>query len=243
MDNYIRDPQRVLSKLKVQADGSVVTSIPCVIQIPKRYVGRHLASIGSEVYILGFFAILMEERYYAVNMMDAMVRITPNATETVVVNGDEYLAFHFDKNDRVFYSVDLIKSDTLTYYIYDEHIAKGRIPWYFNYTDLVRIFETAEEYAGIYLGNRAIMEMILSTTARNPDDLTQLYKHVLNAAKSILDETIKVKPPTIVPFRSVIWNTSDTTSKLIGAYFSDSITSALVNPSDQLERIEELLRT
>lgn len=235
---WLRQPEQVQDNLIERADGGIYTKVPCKIQVPKRYLERHLASIGAEVYILGFFAIIMEEAYYGVSITDAMMRITPSSTETVVIDGTEYLEFHFDKGGKVIHSVELVKNDALTYYIYDEHVAKGRIPWYFNYFDLAKLFDTAELHAGIYLGNRAVLDLIVSTIARNSQDMTQLYRHVLTRPQDI-----DTNPPTIVPFKSVVWNTSDTTSKLIGAHFGDSVTSALVNPSERVERIEELLRT
>lgn len=232
-----RAPERVLSHLTEQADGGITTDVPCRIQIPEQYQERHLANVGAEVYILGFFAIILDDGSYGVSITDAMMRITPSNTETVEIDGTGYLEFTFEAGDRVFYSTDLVQNDTLTYYIYDEHIAKGRIPWYFNYADLARIFDTAEEHAGIYLGNHAILDLIASTIARDSTDLQTLYRHVLKDLNFM-----HTNPPTIVPFRSVIYNTVDTTSKLIGAYFGDSVTSALVNPSQNVERIEELLR-
>ncbi len=233
-----RAPEKVKAHLHEREDGGIYTDVACTIQVPERYLGRHLASIGTEVHILGFFALIMEDQYYSVSITDAMMRITPSSTETVDVDGTPYLEFQFEPGDRVFYSTDLVKNDTLTYYIYDELIAKGRIPWFFNYYDLAKIFETAKEHAGIDLGNRAIIDLIVSTIARNKENMIELYRHVLKQPRDI-----ETNPPVIVPFRSVIWNASDTTSKLIGAYFGDSITSALVNPSDRVERIEELLRT
>jgi len=233
-----RQPEKIQANLFERDDGALYTKVPCKIQIPQRYLERHLASIGAEVYILGFFAMIMEDSYYGVSLTDAMMRITPSSTETVEIDGTLYLEFHFDAGERVFYTTELVKNDTITYYIYDEHIAKGRIPWFFNYYDLAKIFETSELHAGINLGNRAVIDLIASTIARDANDMTVLYRHVLNNPKDVENN-----PPAIVPFRSVIWNTSDTTSKLIGAHFGDSVTSALVNPSERVERIEELLRT
>jgi hypothetical protein len=235
---YSRQPERVIPNLQTRADGGVYTKVPCKIQVPERYLERHLASIAAEIYILGFFAIIMEDSYYSVSQTAAMMRITPSSTERVDIDGTRYLEFHFDQGERVFYTTDLVKNDVLMFYIYDEHIAKGRIPWYFTYFDLASLFDTAELHAGIKLGNRAVLDMITMTIARNSDDMTQLYRHVLTKPSDIHSN-----PPTIVPFRSVIWNTADTTSKLIGSHFGDSITSALVNPSERVERIEELLRT
>lgn len=233
-----RKPEWVQERLIEREDGSIYTTVPCKIQVPERYLSRHLASIGTEVNVLGFFAIIMEDRYYGVSTTLAMMRLTPHSTETVTVQDTPYLEFHFEAGDTVFASTELVKNDTLTYYVYDEFVAKGRIPWFYNYFDLARLFETAQEHAGINLGNRAILDLIISTIARNPDDYTQLYRHILERP-----EQVTQTPPAVVPFRSVIWNTSDTTSKLIGAYPGDALTSALVNPSESVERIEQLLRT
>lgn len=238
MKKYQRRPDQVKAHLKLQSDGGVYTDVSMRIHIPERYATRHLASIGTETFILGFFALIMDNGDYAVSTTPAMMRITPSSTETIMIGDTSYFEFHFDAGDRVFHSTHLVKNKALTYYIYDEHIAKGRIPWYMNYFDMATMFELAEKHAGLYLGSRAILNLITSTTARDSKDLKTLYRHVIFKPVDVLNN-----PPAIVPFRSVIWNTSDTTSKLVGAHFSDSINSALANPSERVERIEELLRT
>lgn len=236
MTTYHRDGAKVKAVLR-ESQGAVVTTAPCYIQVPERYLERQLASIGNETYVLGIFALLLEDGTYAVSRANAMVRINPVRTDTVVVDGQHYLLFAFDPGSVVIDTTDLVQSDTLTYYIYDEHIAKGRVPWYLDYFDLAKLFDTAKRHAGMNLGNRAVVELIISTTVRDPDDKTVLYRHVLTKASQL-----QSRPPVVVPFRSVVWNTTDTTSKLIGAYFGDSITSALVHPSERVERIESLLR-
>lgn len=233
-----RDPKWVISNLKELEDSSVVTLVNCKIHIPERFTAKHLAVLGSEVFIFGFFPIIMNDEYYAVNSTIAMMKINPSSTERIVVNGDPYYEFSFEAGDKIFGTTQLVVNDTLTYYMYDEFIAKGNIPWYMNYYDMAKMFDTAQLHAGVNLGGRSIIELIISTIARNPKDITQLYRHVLNEPSDIV-----YNPPITVPFRSVVYNTSDTTSKLNGAYFSDAINSALVNPSESVELIEELLRT
>ncbi|QBX32364.1 hypothetical protein [Pseudomonas phage PA1C] len=233
-----RDAARVNANLIELEDGGIATNLPCKIQIPERFTAKNLAVLGSEVFIFGFFPIIMNEEFYAVNNTIAMMRILPNSTERVVVESEPYYEFSFEKGDKVFYSTHLVVNDTLTYYMYDEFVSKGNIPWYMNYYDMAKMFETAKEHADTFIGGRSIIELIISTIARDPDDMTRLYRHILSR-----HDDVKNKPPVTVPFRSVIWNTSDTTSKLNGAYFSDAINSALVNPSEKVEVIEELLRT
>lgn len=234
---YVRDAARVKKHLHEKPDGSVITDAACRILIPERYVSRNLANVGSEVYILAFFALIMEEQYYSVSRTCAMIRIDPSSIEKVEMEGMLFLDFHFQPGDRVFHSTDLIKAKTLTYYVYDEHVAKGNVPWYFDYNDLANLFSTAQEFTGVYLGNRAVLELIMSTMARDPSDFSRLYRHVVTS-----DEDLVNNPPGLVAFRSVIWNVTDTTSKIIGAHFGDSVLSAVVNPTTQIERIEELLR-
>jgi len=234
---YRRNAEAVNAVLKETSDGGIVTTKPCKIQVPERYLNRQLASIGAEVYILGIFAIIVDQDY-AVSLTNAMMRINPASTETVEIEEENYLEFHFQAGDRVFDSTDLVQNNTLTYYIYDEFVAKGRIPWFMNYFDMAKLFETAKEHAGMNLGNPAVLELIISTIARDPKEITRLYRHAIKKV-----EDVYRLAPKVVPFRSVIYNTSDTTSKLIGAYFSDGVTSALVNPSERVERIEQLLRT
>lgn len=234
----VRDPEFVRKQLVVTDGGGVVTKRPTKIMIPERYTERHLASLAGEVFILGICCIIVDDSHYGVLFANAMIRITPHSTRTVLVGDDPYLEFSFEAGDQLIYSLDLVKNDILTFYIYDEHVAKGRIPWYMNYLDLAYLFDTAKEHAGLNLGNRAVLELMLSTIARDPNQVQTLYRHVMQGLTYVYQN-----PPKWIPFRSVIWNTSDTTSKLIGGYFNDAVTSALVNPSERVERIEGLLRT
>lgn len=235
--NLIRDADYILSRLVENEDGSVVTTAECSIQIPESFTAKNLAVIGSEVFIFGFFPFIMGDRY-AVNKTIAMMRINPSSTQKVVVNETPYIEFTFEPGDRIISSTALVVTDTLSYYMYDEFIAKGNIPWYMSYFDMANMFDTAKEHAGVNLGGRSIIELIISTIARDPNDMTRLYRHILARPEDII-----TKPPVTVPFRSVIWNTSDTTSKLNGAYYTEGINSALVNQSESVEMIEELLRT
>lgn len=233
-----RDADKCREHLIELEDGSVVTNARCKIHIPERFAVKELAVIGSEVFVFGFFPIIVNDEYYCVNNTIAMMRICPTSTERVVVQGDPYYEFSFEPGDKVFYTTALVVTDTLTYYMYDEFVAKGNIPWYMNYFDIANMFETAREHADMNLGTRSIIELIISTITRDPTDMTRLYRHVLQSP-----QYAETNPPVVIPFRSVSWNTSDTTSKLTGAYFDEGISSALVNESETVEMIEELYRT
>ncbi len=233
-----RNAQEVFKHLHSQDNGSVVTTAPCKIHVPVRFQNKDLAILGSDVFIVGFYAIIVNDMYYGVDNTIAMMQIRPSSTKKVTVQGTDYFEFSFEPGDVVFVNKHLVVNDTLTYYLYDELVAKGNIPWYMNYYDMAAMFDTASLHAGVNLGSRAILELIISTTARDKDDLTRLYRHILNKHSDVV-----TNPPKVIPFRSVVWNTADTTSRLNGAYFADAINTAVVNPSESVELIEEILRT
>ena len=234
----IRDPSKVLASLKELPDNRLVTTKGCKIYIPVRYAERGLAQIGIETYIVGIYAITVDDTYYGVSIVNAMTRIEPTSTIKIMVDDEEYYEFSFDPGSTVMSSTLLVKRDTLTYNIYDEIISKGRVPWYMNYIDLSKLFETAKYHAGANIGqNQEVVELIVSMIARNPDNRHEYYRHSI---KSLDDVTLK--PPAVIPLKSVIYGATNTTNKLAGSYFHEGLVSALNTPSDRVERIEDLLR-
>jgi len=235
---FVRDAAKVRAALTVQADKSVTTAKSLKIYIPERYVEKKLAVIAAEIYILGVFAMVVDDRHYAVSTTNAMMRIKPSTISTVKFDGDSYLEFEFEPGSVVFATTELIKTDTLVYYIFDEFIAKGRVPWFIEYEDLAKIFESAEKHAGVALGKQhSIIEMFAAAIARDAKKRSSYYRHSLAPRASAADEA-----PLFIPLRSIVDGATNTTAKLMGSYWNDGLTSALRNPSEKTERIERLLR-
>ncbi|MNU19611.1 hypothetical protein D3C71_78420 [compost metagenome] len=233
-----RDGQAVQACLKEMPDGRLVTTKGCKIYIPTRYAGRGLASIGIETHIVGIYAIVVEDQYYAVCNVNAMQRIAPSSSVKVVFDDEEYYEFTFDPGSTVISSLQLVKTDTLVFKIYDEIISKGRVPWYLGYADLGRIFDTAKYHAGANIGqNHEVTELLISMIARDRTDRRIYYRQ---SVKSLKDA--QANPPVFIPLRSTAYGATNTTSKLAGSYFKDGLTSALVSPADRVEPIEEILR-
>lgn len=234
----IRDPQRVKANLKELPDESLVSLRGCKIYIPVRFTERQLASVSVETHIVGIYAMTVDDKYYAVSLVNAMVRIDPAVTNKVMVNGDEYFEFVFTPGAVVIPSVQLVKTGTLVYRIYDEFFAKGRVPWYLGYSELAKVFDTAQYHAGTKIGtDHEVTELLVSMIARNPEDRTQYYRQTV---KDVADE--QARPPAFIPLKSVAYSATNTTNKLAGSYMQDGVVSALVSPSERVERIEELLR-
>lgn len=233
-----REPGKVHAALKVQEDGSVVAVQNIKMYVPERFREKGLADISADTYTVGIYAMVVNDTFYAVDLTIAMMRITPTAISTVKFDQDSYMEFAFDAGSVVFPTNQLVKSDILVYYIFDEMFSKGRTPWYLNYEDRGVLFASADRHAGVSLtGNHSILEMIAAATARDPNNRTRNYRHVIERQEDIND-----KPPAIVALRSITFGPTNTTAKLMGSYWDDGLDSALNSPSEQVERIETILR-
>lgn len=235
--NLVRDPSKIHEALQELDDFRVVAKQECKIYIPARFTERNLAELGVENYITGICAIVVGD-FYAVMNVCAMLKIEPAQTFKIRIQGDEYYEFYFPKGSTVISTTELVKKDTLVYRIYDEIISKGKVPWYLDYNDLGKIFDTAKLHGGANIGqNSEVTELIVSMIARDRNDKTKYYRTVITDL-----EDLKKNPPTYIPLRSVIYAATNTTNKLAGSYFATSTVSALVSPATRTERIEAILR-
>jgi hypothetical protein len=236
--SLIRDPTHIHACLQELPDGRLVATSPVKIYVPSRFVERGLAEIGIDTYIVGIYAIVSEDKYYAISLVNAMIRIEPMNTLRVKIRGEEYLEFSFIAGSTVMSSVNLVKTDTLVYRIYDEILSKGRVPWYLGYDDLGHIFDTAFSHAGAKIGeNVEVTELLISLISRDSKDRTRYYRSTFSTF-----EEMAAKVPAFIPLRSVTYSATNTTNKLAGSYFNTGVVSALVDPADRVERIEEILR-
>ena len=237
ISTLVREPSRVHAILKELPNGRVVTTVECKIYIPVRYAERKLAYISNEIYILGIYAIVVEDRYYAISLLNTMVPIDPTETNVIKINNEGYYEFVFSPGSTVFKTTDLVKADALIYRIYDEFLAMGHIPWFVGYEDLGKIFDSAKEFAGANIGtNPEITQLIASLIARDPKDRTNYYRTVINSPTDLVSN-----PPIFIPLKSVQYSATNTTTKLGGSYFQQGVISALIDPSTRSESIETLL--
>lgn len=236
ISKLVRNRKSVLDSLHELEDKSLVTSTGCKIYIPTRFAERGLASLGAETYIVGVCAIVVGNNY-AISMCNAMLGIDPSETNRVMIGGDEYFEFVFYPGSVVMPSVKLAKTDTLVYKIYNEIIAKARVPWYLSYFDLAKIFDTARAYAGANIGSdKEVTELLISIIARNPKNRIEYYRQVIQSEKDLV-----VNPPYYASLKDVTLSATNAVHKLGGGYFRNGTVSAINSPSERVERLEEIL--
>ncbi len=156
-----------------------------------------------------------------------------------MVDEVEYIEMQYEPGDRVIASDQLVMIDNLLYRIYDELVAKGRVPWYLTYRELGAMFSTSLKHAGVRVGKvPTVMEIITAAICRDPSDLRRYYRQAVETY-----EDIEHNPPTIIPLRNVSYGATNTIAKLSGSRFDEGMTSAIVNPGTRVERTERILRT
>jgi hypothetical protein len=238
ISNLTRDAKSVLSALKELPNNSVVTTKACKIQIPKRFASRNLAVIGIDIYIPGIYVLIMEDNKYAVSTITSQIKINPFKTLETTIEDVDYYEFYFEAGQVLFENINLVKKDTLFYYIFDEIITKANVPWFLEYEDLGKIFDYAAFYAGSNIGeNPEVTELIISLTSRDAINKMNFYRHTVKNRSYL-----KTNPPEYVALNSVIYSASSTLNKIAGSYVSDGIVSALVDTTTEASKIEKLLR-
>ncbi len=240
LKKYTRDASKVHERLVTTKDGSLVAPVGCKIYIPERFTEKQLAVLGTEVHTVGFFAIVVEDKWYGVSKAPAMMKIDPTSTDTVMVDGEPYLEFTFEPGATITANVNLVKNDTIVYLLYDEILAKGHPPKFMDYEDLANMFLLSPYHAGLEIGgDHNVMEMFAAFVCRDPDDKTKYYRQTLTDR-----EQIRTRPPVAIPFRSVSFGATNTMAKLMGNYFEEGSISALNNPSTgAIENLDRMLRT
>lgn len=234
LSELTRDKAKVLEEL-ADDEQSTVARKPCWILVPTTWRNANLAIIGQEIHIAGYYMLLSEDGFYAVSNAACMVRITPSSMSSTHLAGKEYIVFEFDAGETLFPTKKVVKDNKLVYSIFNEFIAKGRVPAYMDYTDLGKIFDTTKYYAGVNLSSTpTIIHAMVSVIARDPDNPQTYFRHVSSG-----DDLGRVK---FIPMKTSIHAATNTTARMVGAHFSDNLDSALLNPSDREEAIESYLR-
>jgi hypothetical protein len=234
---YKRSKARVDACLK-KAGTTFIAMEPLRIHIPERFAERGLAVIEDVSYILGCLAIITEDNYYAPSTVTAMLKTEPDRVGRIVIDDVGYIELSYNKGSKVIASTEPVVVDNLPHRIYTELLGKGRIPWYYDYTDIPFIFRESLKYNGVRLGaDLAIWEYIAAQLCRDPDNPTRYWRQVPNA-KALL----ATKSPYFVALRNVSIGSTNMTARLGGSYFDPGMTSTLANPSDRNERFETVLR-
>jgi len=231
-----RNSKKIKSILNIKGDILSVDEAVTVL-FPARYVNKKLAVLGSTVKTLGIFAIVDEHNNYSVFSVPTFIYLTPFKSESIMIGDREYVSLEFQKGDVFTNNINLVKNKQFIYDLFDEFMLRGNIPWFMAYEDVANIFLKTSKYSGSGIGDNPLaMEVLIATTARYSKDKTKFYRNVIKD-KAYLKEN----KPDFVALLDIYHTFTSTGSKLMGSYFKEGVTSALVNPSTKSTKVEEII--
>ena len=232
ISNLKRDSEYIKKYIKKLDDNSIIFLKQALVMIPKKWEDKDLISVKDTTTMVGVFCIIIDDKY-AVSLVSSLIETDPSAASSETIESEEYYIFSYNVNDRLMVNSKLVKRDNLPYKLFTFIFDKGKIPWYMSYVDFSQIYDLSKEYANVNFNlPHSVFEMVTGVIARDKDAKNIFYRH-----------SDWNKKPAYIPLRSVQFVASNTTAKLIGAYWSEGLASALVYPSERKELIEEILRS
>lgn len=238
MIKYVRNKDAVKAIMGKTASGQIVAKAPCVIHSPTRFADVGLANIGAENYIYGCFPVITNDNKYSVCNINALVEIDPFKITQTIIEGIDYNVFHFRPGDKIIKTTSIVQRDTLMFDVFNELFFKGKIPWYVGYEDLGKLFDTAKYYADSRVGDiYEVVELLASIVTRVKGDRKTMVRNTVTSKSQVEIDKIDY-----VPLQSIFYSVNTTLNKLAGAYFNDGVTSALVDQSSRVGKIESILR-
>lgn len=235
----VRNAKAVKAACKEGNDGSIVTTRKATIVIPERFLDKQLATIGRHLYVVGVFAHVVDDKYYANFLAPTMVELGQANVSTVKFDETSYLEFSYDPGQLLLKTQECVMDKLIVYRIYDEVYSKGHVPWYLNYDDKIKLLFASDRVAGSnIMSNHAMLELNAAATTRDPKDIATFFRQVVKSY-----EEVEHAHPIHIPLMSVTHGTTNAVSRLMGSYWDQGITAELVNPSTKVENIERLLRS
>lgn len=232
---YTRDSKKVLKDLVKTDTGSYITKSGCYIHTPKRTEDRGLTVVGVRTYVYAQCAIINTEKEYGYVNAITRLEIDPSSMTQVTINDVDYYEFYFEPGSTVIKTSSVIKDDKILYYVLDEFVFQAKAPWYMSYQDRLKLFHNVAQYVGLKANEAPeIMEVMVSITARHPNDDGKFFRQLIKDYKEMGSEVI-------VPFSSVQDSVQGTIDRITGNYFEPAVTGALVSPSKSANRVEQVL--
>jgi len=238
MTIYKRNSSLVLSNLIDNGGDQIITKVPCRIHMPVRYTEVGLGQIGGDTFTYGLFALILDSNEYTVCNINALLELNPSKTSLIKIDDVPYYEFYFEANTAVIKSTNILKRASIMFNVLDEFIFKGKVPWFVGYEDMGKLFDSSSYYSGINIGqNYEVIEFIAAMVTRSKKDRTKYIRLSIEKYEDVTLDKI-----SYVPLKSVLYSVNSTVNKLSGSYFSEGVTSALVSPTDKVEKIESILR-
>lgn len=225
----------VNAALKVMPDNSVVALKKLKIVLPKRFEQSNLADVSDTVYSILMLGIIVGDSYGFLGGLCRVV-LKPGEIYEETFGTDRYYVLEFEPGDVVIESLVVPMDSNIGYYYYLEFTKYARVPWYFNYEDLLSVYDEAKFYTGKGMGtsNQAI-RVLYALTCRDAVNLDIPFRY----SPSLKDPKAK---PKVIGINNPGQLLNSTFSRLSSGYMADNIVSGILNPDTKVTELEEVIR-
>lgn len=239
VSGFIRDPKKVMAAIiKNDKAKTMVAKKPIRIYFPKHYLSGRLGSIESEIRVVAIYAMVVDDKYYAVSNATAKIPLTPDRINVVKIEESPYYELSWDEGSIISPNTRLVKDPDLSFFVNEEFVDKGNTPWYMTPLDLNKVPNGFKRYNGVNLGV-SLTQLGIQTAARMRlgSDLSKYAKETFKRPEDVTDKSME-----LIPLNSVGDGTTNAMSRMLGGYASEGLVSSLVNESDSVQSIERHLR-
>lgn len=203
------------------------------VRIPLKFKKYGSLTVTDVVTTLGVCDLIFDDEYQAGLNLLAQITIEPTDISTMTYKGVEYLVLKLKEGDKFMSSYRVVQDTHVVYVLWSEFITDGRVPYWYTYIDLLRMFRHAKELTGSGIGvSQSVFAGIIGHLARSDRNIATQYRL-----------TDMSRPMRWVALNSISMASSSTIARLNGSYFSTvGVTSALRREVDQQQPFENILR-
>ena len=221
-----RDSAFIQSEL-YKKDGKIYSKQKTILEFPKWYLDKDLASIQEVSYVYGIFALIIDDKY-SVSTIPTLCSTVPVLVNEVERDGVLYIQFVYGKDDVVLDNVKVVKEELLSYNFFETYIVYAKIPWFVEPLDMVSIMNNLPKYGKSNVGaNPIINELVVSFMTRSAKDKRVFYR-----------QTTGKDEYAYVDLMNLYYAALSTTSKLGGSYFNKGLVSAIVQKEKEPSKLE-----
>ena len=228
MTKLKRDAKGIQSLIYIK-DGKYYCKEKCTIEYPAWYEDRSLGEQGEEIKYYGIAAIIVGERY-CVSVVPTLCSSSPVSVSEIERDGTVYKQLNFGKDDPIINNINVVKHTLKSYEFFEGFFMRARIPWFMEYEDIVKSLDNLVKYGGSNVGGSLIANEILTSFITRPvKDKSSYYRQVGGDY-------------VYVDLMNVYHSAIGTVNKLAGNYFSNAITSTLVQENTGETKLERHMK-
>ena len=218
---------------KTEDQQLIFTGDSLELRIPLKFQQYDALTIGDTVTTPALMDMIIDNKYHVGLNILASITIAHSDLGYMTYAGIEYLVLHLKQGDAFMTGYRVIQDPHIVYVLWSEFVTSGKVPYFLQYADMLRLFEHAREHTGSGIGvSRSVFEGIIAHLSRDKDKLSLQYRL-----------TDMKKPFKMVALESVSRAPTSTIARLNGAYFRDEgVTSALRYQVDEQQPFENILR-